>query len=56
LQRRVFHSLVDLPAAINHYLGEHNRKPKPFVWTADANRVIERSIVGTRCRRQTITR
>jgi hypothetical protein len=31
LQRGVFHSLVDLQAAINRYLGEHNRKPKPFV-------------------------
>jgi transposase len=41
LQRGVFHSLVDLQAAINRYLGEHNRKPKPFVWTADPNRIIE---------------
>jgi hypothetical protein len=31
LQRGVFHSLVDLQAAINRYLGEDNRKPKPFV-------------------------
>src|SRR5215471_12357244 len=38
LQREVFHSLVDLQAAINRYLGEHNHKPKPFVWTADPNR------------------
>jgi transposase len=42
LQRGVFHSLVDLQAAINRYLGEHNRKPKPFVWTADPNRIIEK--------------
>jgi transposase len=28
LQRGAFHSLVDLQAAINRYLGEHNRKPK----------------------------
>ena len=40
LQRGVFHSLVDLQAAINRYLGEHNRKPKPFVWTADPDRII----------------
>ena len=39
LQRGAFHSLVDLQAAINRYLGEHNRKPKPFVRTADANRI-----------------
>ena len=42
LQRGVFRSLVDLQAAINRYLGEHNRKPKPFVWTADPNRIIEK--------------
>jgi hypothetical protein len=24
------------------YLGEHNRKPKPFIWTADPNRIIEK--------------
>ena len=34
LKRGIFHSLVDLEAAINGYLGEHNRKPKSFVWTA----------------------
>jgi DDE superfamily endonuclease len=42
LQRGVFCSLVDLQAAINWYLGEHNRKPKPFVWTADPDRIIEK--------------
>jgi hypothetical protein len=35
LQPGVCHSLVDLQAVINRYFGEHNRKPKPFVWTAD---------------------
>jgi hypothetical protein len=24
------------------YLGEHNRKPKPFVWTADPDRIFEK--------------
>jgi choline dehydrogenase-like flavoprotein len=42
LQRGAFRSLVDLQAAINRYLGEHNRKPKPFVWTADPDRIIEK--------------
>src|SRR6201988_4148275 len=42
LQRGVFRSLVDLHAAINRYLGEHNRQPKPFVWTADPDRIIEK--------------
>jgi len=34
LQRGVFHSLVDLQAAINRHIAEHNQAPKPFVWTA----------------------
>ena len=42
LQRGVFRSLVDLQAAINRYLGDHNRQPKPFVWTADPDRIIEK--------------
>jgi transposase len=48
LQRGVFRSLVDLQAAINRSLGEHNRKPKPFVWTADPNRMIEKLNRGYR--------
>jgi transposase len=34
IRRGSFHSLVDLQAAINRYLTEHNADPKPFVWTA----------------------
>jgi transposase len=40
LRRGVFHSLVDLQAAINRYLDEHNADPKPFVWTATPERII----------------
>jgi DDE superfamily endonuclease len=40
LKRGVFRSLVDLQAAINRFLAEHNRSPKPFVWTADPDRII----------------
>jgi hypothetical protein len=32
--------LVDLQAAINRYLAEHNRSPKPFIWIADPDRII----------------
>ena len=43
LKRGVFHgSLVDLQAAINRYLAEHNQRPKPFTWTADPDRIIEK--------------
>jgi transposase len=34
IRRGAFGSIVDLQAAINRYLDEHNADPKPFVWTA----------------------
>jgi transposase len=40
LKRGVFHSLVDLQAAINRFLVEHNESSKPFVWTADPDKII----------------
>ena len=40
LKRGVFKSLVDLQAAINRFLAETNDNPKPFVWTADPNRIL----------------
>ena len=40
LKRGVFHSIVDLQAAIKRFLEEHNDDPKPFVWTADPDRII----------------
>ena len=36
----MFHSLVDLQAAINRYLAEHNQAPKPFVWTAEPEAIL----------------
>ena len=40
LKRGVFHSLVDLQAAINRFLIDQNADPKPFVWTADPDKII----------------
>jgi len=41
LQRGVFHSLVDLQAAINRFITEHNvTEAKPFRWTADPDKII----------------
>jgi transposase len=40
LKRGVFRSIVDLQAAINRFLAEHNTEPKPFVWTADPDKII----------------
>jgi hypothetical protein len=34
--------LVALQEAINRYLAEHNRGPKPFVWTADPEAIVEK--------------
>ena len=40
LQRGVFHSLVDLQAAINRYLADHNQAPRPFIWTAQPEAIL----------------
>ena len=40
LKRGVFVSVVDLQAAINRFVLEHNVEPKPFTWTADPNKII----------------
>ena len=40
LKRGVFHSLVDLQAAINRFVAETNENPNPFIWTADPDQII----------------
>ncbi|SNB83928.1 DDE superfamily endonuclease [Rhodoblastus acidophilus] len=40
LQHGVFLSVVDLQAAINRFIDEHNQTPKPFVWRADPDVII----------------
>lgn len=41
LKYGVFHSIVDLQAAINRFIDEHNRtEAKPFSWTADPDKII----------------
>ena len=42
LKRGVFHSVVDLQAAIKRYIEEHNEDPKPFTWTKSAKTIIEK--------------
>ena len=32
--------VVDLQAAINRFVAEHNANPKPFTWTADPDKII----------------
>jgi transposase len=41
LKRGVFQSVVDLQAAINRFLDDHNAKSKPFQWVADPEKIIE---------------
>jgi transposase len=49
LKRGVFRSLVDLQAAIKRFLTHTNQDPKPFIWTADPNRIIAAVNAGTKC-------
>jgi transposase len=51
LRRGSFSSLVDLQAAINRYLEQHNTDPKPFVWTAEPDGIIEKVRRGYRASR-----
>ena len=40
LKRGVFCSIIDLQAAINRYIQEHNDDPKPFQWTKSADTIL----------------
>jgi transposase/transposase-like protein len=42
IRRGVFSSIVDLQAAINRYLDEHNRDPRPFVWTRSPDAILDK--------------
>jgi transposase len=43
LKRGVFRSIVDLQAAINRYIAEHNDNPKPFIWTKTADTILAKT-------------
>jgi transposase len=40
LKHGVLRSVVDLQAAINRFVAEHNDSPKPFIWRADPDAII----------------
>jgi transposase len=42
IRRGVFRSVAALEKAIEEYLADHNEVPKPFVWTADADLILNR--------------
>ncbi|MGH8712125.1 MAG: IS630 family transposase [Burkholderiales bacterium] len=40
IRRGVFHSVAELIDAIARYIEQHNREPKPFIWTARASDIL----------------
>ena len=48
LRRGSFPSLVASQEAIDRYLHEHDRSPRPFVWTADRDAIVEKVRRGYR--------
>ena len=42
IRRGVFHSVPDLITAIEQFLAAHNKDPKPFVWTASIDSILEK--------------
>lgn len=42
LRRGVFRDVMDLVTAIDDYVDRHNENPKPFIWTASANDILEK--------------
>ncbi len=48
VERGVFKSVPELIAAINEYIAVHNENPKPFVWTAKVNDILQKVIRANR--------
>jgi transposase len=42
IRRGSFHSVGELEQAIQEYLAHNNQQPKPFVWTAKVERILEK--------------
>jgi hypothetical protein len=42
VRRDAFRSVAELVAAIEDYVSRHNEKPRPFIWTAQANDILEK--------------
>lgn len=42
IRRGAFKDLEQLIMAIGHYIDRHNQSPKPFIWTAKANDILEK--------------
>lgn len=48
LRRWVFTSIPELVATIEDYIAQHNQNPKPFIWTAKANDILEKVVRANR--------
>lgn len=46
LRRGIFHSVPDLIEAIEDYLTAHNDQPRPLIWTASAESILEKIARG----------
>lgn len=46
LRRGVFKSVAELKSAILEYIAAYNIEPKPFVWTAKANDILQKVMRG----------
>src|SRR5205085_7509091 len=42
IRRGVFHSVKELERAIMDYIANHNDNPKPYVWTAKVETILEK--------------
>ncbi|EQD74769.1 tISRso5 ISRSO5-transposase protein [mine drainage metagenome] len=42
IRRGVFRSVPDLIEAIENYLNANNKNPKPFIWTASTDQILEK--------------
>ena len=48
IRRGVFRSVAELVEVIYRYLEEHNKSPKPFIWTASAKDILAKVTRGRR--------
>ena len=42
IRRGVFLSVADLIEAINDFIDGHNTNPSPYIWTAQADKILEK--------------
>lgn len=48
IRRGVFTRVPELVGAIDQYIVKHNEQPKPFIWTAKANDILEKVVRANR--------